>query len=242
MERPEHMPPRILLAFFRWYCHPDIREEIEGDLLERFHNYSVQNNKRRANWFFLKEVVQLFRPSVIGNVHHLTFKLFSAMNKNSTIFLQVVLVLIGIAALAVMIRIPLTEGRAQNLDLFRIYADPFLVYGYLSSIAFFVGLFQAGKLLGYIRQNKVFTLNSVRTARRIKYCAITMGILIVMAGLYIKLFHDKNDDPAGFMAICILATFISVVIATTAAVFEKILLNGVDIKTENEQLIEQSRK
>jgi hypothetical protein len=25
-------PPRIPLAFFRWYCHPDLREEIEVDL------------------------------------------------------------------------------------------------------------------------------------------------------------------------------------------------------------------
>ena len=242
MERPEYKPPRIMLAFFRWYCHPDIREEIEGDLLERFHNYSKQNNKRLAKWFFLKEVVYLFRPSIIGNLHHLTFKLFSDMKKNSTVFLQVVLVLIGIVALAIMIRFPLTEGRAANLDLFSIYADPFLIYGYLSSIAFFVALYQAFKLLGYIRRNKVFSLNSVRTTKSIKYCAIALGILIVMAGLYIRTFHDKDDDPAGFMAICIVTTFISSVVATTAAVVEKILQNGVDIKLENEQLIEQSKK
>lgn len=63
-----------------------------------------------------------------------------------------------------------------------------------------------------------------------------------MAGLYIRIFHDKNDDPAGFIAICIVTTFVSIVVATTAAVFEKILHNGMDIKLENEQLIEQSKK
>ncbi len=78
--------------------------------------------------------------------------------KISTIFLQVVVVLIGIVALAIMIRFPLTEGRAANLDLFSIYADPFIIYGYLASIAFFVALYQAFKLLGYIGQNKVFLL------------------------------------------------------------------------------------
>lgn len=242
MERPEYTPPRIMLVFFRWYCHPDIREEIEGDLLERFHDYSGQNNKRLATWFFLKEVVYLFRPSIIGNLHHLTFKLFSDMKKNATIFLQVVLVLICIVALAIIIRFPLTEGRATNLDLFSIYADPFLVYGYLCSIAFFVALYQAFKLLGYIRQNKVFSPNSVRTAKSIKYCALTLGSLIVMAGLYIRVFSDKNEDSAGFIAICIVITFISIVVAITAAVFEKILQNGVDIKLENERLVEQSKK
>lgn len=156
------------------------------------------------------------------------------MKRSSTIFLQVVIVLIGIMALAIMIRFPLTEGRAVNLDLFSIYADPFLAYGYLASIAFFVALYQAFKLLGYIGQNKVFSLNSVKALRTIKYCAIILSILIVMAALYIRIFHAKGDDPAGFIAICIVATFISIVIATAAAVFERLLQSAVDIKSEND--------
>jgi hypothetical protein len=113
------------------------------------------------------------------------------MKKSSTIFLQVVIVLIGIVALAIMIRFPLTEGRAVNLDLFSIYADPFLIYGYLASMAFFVALYQAFKLLGYIRQNKVFSLNSVKALRTIKYCAIILSVLIVLAAVYIRIFHGK---------------------------------------------------
>ena len=159
------------------------------------------------------------------------------MKKRSTIFLQVVIVLIGIVALVIMIRFPLTEGRAVNLDLFSIYADPFLAYGYLASIAFFVALYQAFKLLGYIGQNKVFSLNSVKALRNIKYCAIVLSILIVMAALYIRIFHAKDDDPAGFIAIAILATFISIVIATAAAVFEKLLQSAVDIKSENDLVV-----
>ncbi len=159
------------------------------------------------------------------------------MKKGSTIFLQIVIVLIGIAALAIMIRFPLTEGRAVNLDLLSIYADPFLVYGYLASIAFFVALYQAFKLLGYIGQNKVFSLSSVKALRTIKYCAIVLSILIVMAGLYIRIFHAKDDDPAGFLAICIVTTFISIVIASAAAMFERILQNAINIKSENDLTI-----
>jgi hypothetical protein len=156
------------------------------------------------------------------------------MKKTSTVFLQIVVVLIGIVALAIMIRLPLIEGRAVNLDLFSIYSDPFIIYGYIASIAFFVALYQAFKLLGYIGQNKVFSLNSLKALRSIKYCAITLGILIVMAGLYIRIFHNKDDDPAGFLALCIVTTFISIVIATAAAVFERILQRAVDIKSEND--------
>ena len=156
------------------------------------------------------------------------------MKKSSTIFLQVVIVLIGIVALFIMIRFPLTEGRAANLDLLSIYSDPFIVYGYVVSIAFFVALYQAFKLLGYIGQNKVFSLNSVKALRTIKYCAIVLSISIVMAVLFIMTSHNKDDDPAGFIAMGILTTFISIVIATAAAVFEKTLQSAVDIKSEND--------
>ena len=158
----------------------------------------------------------------------------SGGKKNSTIFLQVVVVLIGIVALVVMIRFPLTEGRAVNLDLFSIYADPFIIYAYLASIPFFIALYQAFKLLRYIGQNQVFSLSSVKALRTIKYCAIIQSVLIVMAALYIRMFHAKDDDPAGFIAICIVATFISVVIATAAAVFERLLQNAVEMKSEND--------
>jgi Protein of unknown function (DUF2975) len=159
------------------------------------------------------------------------------MKRISIIFLQAVIVLIGIVALAILIRFPLTEGRAANLDLFSIYLDPFILYGYAASIAFFVALYKAFKLLGYIGQNKVFSSDSVKTLKSIKYCAIVLSILIVLAGLYTKLFHNKEDDPAGFLAICIVATFVSIIVATAAAIFEKLLQNAIDMKSENELTI-----
>ena len=159
------------------------------------------------------------------------------MKKISTVYLQVVIVLIGIVALAILLWFPSAEGRAKNLDLFHIYADPFILYGYAASIVFFVALYKTFKLLGYIGQNKVFSSNAVKTLKSIKYCAIVLSILIVLAGLYIRLFHNKEDDPAGFLAICIVTTFISIVFATAAAIFEKLLQNAIDIKSENDLTI-----
>ena len=156
------------------------------------------------------------------------------MKRISIVFLQAVIVLIGIVALVILIRVPLTEGRATNLNLFRIYFDPFILYGYATSIAFFVALYNAFKLLGYIGKKKVFSSSSVKTLKNIKYCAIVLSILIVAAGLYIRIFHSKEDDPAGFLAICIVTTFASIVVAAAAAIFEKILQNAVDMKSEND--------
>ena len=85
------------------------------------------------------------------------------MKRSSTIFLQVVVVLIGIGALAIMLWEPHIEGRNAHATLFEIYfKDPFLAYAYIASIPFFVALYQAFKVLGYVRQNKTFSQATVK--------------------------------------------------------------------------------
>src|SRR3990170_7700607 len=104
------------------------------------------------------------------------------MKRSSTIFLQVVIVLIGIGAIALMLWEPHIEGRNAHATLFEIYfKDPFLAYAYIASISFFVALYQAFKLLGYIGRNEVFSQRSVKALRAIKYCAIALAALIVAA-------------------------------------------------------------
>ena len=149
-----------------------------------------------------------------------------------TIFLQAVIVLIGIGALALMLWEPHIEGRNAHATLFEIYfKDPFLAYAYLSSIPFFVALYQAFKVLGYIGQNKAFSQATVKALRTIKFCALAI-IGFVAVGVIFIMFGDREDRPAGvFMRILI--AFPSIVIATTAAMFERILQNAVDIKSEN---------
>jgi hypothetical protein len=83
----------------------------------------------------------------------------------------------------------------------------------------------------------LFSPNSVRTLRSIKYCAIILSVLIAIAGIYIKIFHNKGDDPAGFLAMCIITIFISVAVATAVTVLEKILQNAINMKTENDLTI-----
>lgn len=145
--------------------------------------------------------------------------------------------LIAVVTLTLMIWLPLREGRSTNLDLVDIYADKFILYMYAASITFFVALYKAFRLLGYIGQNKVFSAKAVGALKNIKYCAIILSALIVVAGLFIRFTHNKEDDPAGFLAICIVTTFASIVVATAAAIFEKLLQNAVDMKSENDLTI-----
>ena len=155
------------------------------------------------------------------------------MKKGSTLFLKFVICLIAIGALIWLIWFPQLEGRAANLDLISIYKDPLIIYTYIGSISFFVALYQAFKLLGYVDTNNVFSQLAVKAVRNIKYCAIIISGLIVLGILYIRLFVN-GDDPAGPTTLGIFTTFASIVVATAAAIFERLLQNAVDIKSEND--------
>ena len=156
------------------------------------------------------------------------------MRRSSTIFLQIVILLIGIGALALLLWEPRIEGRNAHATNFEIYfQDPFLVLVYLGSIPFFVALYQAYKLLGYAGQNKIFSPEAVKALRTIKYCALAIIGFVVVEEIIILLNHG-NDDAAGGVFMGVLITFGSIVIATAAAMFERILQNAVDIKSEND--------
>ncbi len=157
------------------------------------------------------------------------------MKKSSTIFLQVVIVLLGIGALALLLWEPRIEGVNAHSQAFAdVYLDdPFLVLVYAGSIPFFVALYKVFKLLGYARQNKIFSPAAVKALRAIKYCALTIIGFVVVEEIFIILNHG-SDDAAGGVFMGILITFGSVVAATVAAVSEKLLQKAVDIKSEND--------
>jgi|ERR1051325_5680817 hypothetical protein len=144
------------------------------------------------------------------------------------VFLQAAVVLIGITALALVLWEPHLEGRNAHATLFEIYfKDPFLAYAYTASIAFYLALFQAFRLLGYIGQNRLFSLDSVRALRTIKYCAVALVVMIGAAVAYLFIAMREKDDIAGGVAIGTAMISGSIVIGTAAAVFEKRLRNAV---------------
>lgn len=156
------------------------------------------------------------------------------MNRRSTIFLQIVIVLIGFGALALLLWEPHLEGRNASATNYEIYFhDPFLVYAYTASIAFFVALYQAYALLGFIAQNQVFSAKSVQALRKIKYCALLL-VGFVAAPITYLFIVQPGDDIAGGVAIGLVLMFLSSVVATAAAVFEKTLQSAVDLKAEND--------
>lgn len=153
------------------------------------------------------------------------------MKKYSAIFLQTVILLLGVGFFVAMLLEPQLEGRNIGATFFEIYfKDPFLVYVYLSSISFFIGLHRMFRFLGYVRQNKVFSQKAVNTLRTVRYCALSTAGSILLVEFCLFIFNRTQDDIAGAAMLGLIAILLSPTIAASIAIFESVLQKIVDKK------------
>ena len=134
--------------------------------------------------------------------------------------------LVGIGTLGLMLWEPHLEGRNAHATTFEIYfEDPFLAYVYVGSIPFFVALHRAFGLFGDVRRNGTFSQMTLNALRTIKSCALALIGFVAGAVIFILMFGDGEDRPAGiFMSA--LAALAASTIATAAALFARNLQNA----------------
>ena len=58
-------PPQLALMFFRWFCRRDLRDHIEGDLLEFFDENVHIKGPTAAKRIFIYEIIKLLHPRII---------------------------------------------------------------------------------------------------------------------------------------------------------------------------------
>ncbi|QQZ60968.1 DUF2975 domain-containing protein [Paenibacillus sonchi] len=157
------------------------------------------------------------------------------MERGTTLFLKAAVILMGIPVLALCIfAVPEIAEFAAEL-----YPDmsfiKYLVFIdlYASALPFYIALYQAFRLLGYIDRNKAFSELSVRVLKNIKYCAIVISGLYV-AGLPLFYLMAEKDDAPGIIVIGLVIIFASLVIAVFAAVLQKLLQEAIELKLEND--------
>ncbi len=65
MENANNQPPSVALRFFRFFCLPEVVDDIEGDLRQYHSRRCEAYGRRRADWMFRRDVLLLFRPGLI---------------------------------------------------------------------------------------------------------------------------------------------------------------------------------
>jgi len=176
------------------------------------------------------------RESFVPSVTDRFREFVAAAERRSTTFLQIITVSVGIGVLALLLWEPHIEGRNAHATLTQIYFhDPFLAYVYVGSIPFFVALYEAFRLLGWVGSPQgAFSDRAIRSVRVIRNCAkVTIGLILV-GGVFLMVTGDERP-PAAFM--CLLATLAFLVIGASAAAFERLLRSAVDLKSENDPTV-----
>lgn len=157
------------------------------------------------------------------------------MEKVTTLFLKIAVILLGFPVLAQCIFLvpELANLAAKMLPEFAFIK--YLVFTVLdaSAIPFYFALYLAFKLLRYIDKNIAFSSLSVKALKKIKYCAITISILHVLVWPLFFIFAELDDAP-GVIIVGLVVPFASMVIAVFTAVLQKLLQEAINIKSEND--------
>ncbi|WML41474.1 DUF2975 domain-containing protein [Neobacillus sp. OS1-2] len=155
------------------------------------------------------------------------------MNRGTTLFLKIAVILIGTPVLALGIfGLTWLPNHLVNPDYDHILY-PIAIGMYVSMIPFFAALYQAFSLLGYIDKNHAFSELSVIALKKIKFCAIIISGLYVILLPFVFLVADLDDAP-GLILVGMVPIFASLVIAVFAAVLQRLLQEAIDIKSEND--------
>lgn len=112
MNNNQKHPPRWADRFLEWFCHPDLLEDVQGDMHELFQKRITRVGPIKAKWQFVWDVIRAFRPSsfkkITINIHPIMFRNYLKTawrnllrNKQST-FINIAGLAIGIACFLVI--------------------------------------------------------------------------------------------------------------------------------------------
>lgn len=140
-----------------------------------------------------------------------------------TIYLRLAIAAISIVVLLVcgipMPRMFAREAAKTPETAWQVYA--FLIIAYLQAALFLFALFQAFRLLGYVARDNALSDSSVGALRRIKWCAVAIGFLMVTGiGWVMILSAGTGEDSAGPVMLGLIGTFASSVVAAAVAVLQ----------------------
>ncbi|KNZ41602.1 DUF2975 domain-containing protein [Acetobacterium bakii] len=148
-------------------------------------------------------------------------------------FLKVAIVIIGVTILLLCVfGLPwLAEYSTEINPEYGYLKYPILIWIYITTIPFFVALFEGFKLLKYIESENAFSELGVESLNHIKQCGI--GI-IILYGIGLVILGFQNVLHPTMLIIAATIIFAALSISLFAAVLQELLKTALEIKSEND--------
>jgi hypothetical protein len=155
-----------------------------------------------------------------------------SLERSSTLFLKLVLLFfsVGVLVLSGFLLYQITQSDSLG------YYRPILIGAVFSTIPLLYVFYQAFLLLNNIDNNLSLSESSVNSLRIIKVCSFLISLLYLIGSPFIFTIAQRDDAP-GVVLINIILLLGSFSVGVFAYILQKLLINAIGYKSENELTI-----
>lgn len=181
----------------------------------------------------------MFINKYLSYLQRNNIEIFVMLKNGSTLLLKITLVVMGLIVLALAI-FALPHLYTGALAEFPYAPNSILVIVivlYAVTLPYFFVLLQSWKLLVLIDQGKGFSKLAVSAFRNIKNSSFIGGLLLMIGFVPMLYPIAQEDDAPGLLVYGFVFACLPFVVSVFAAVLEKLFLNAVEIKSENDLTI-----
>lgn len=160
------------------------------------------------------------------------------MFKVSTLFLKIALIFLIFPVIPLCIfMVPEIGETVAFLTDDSVFFKWLAMFGFwVSVVPYFIALWKSFQLLQLIDHKEAFSMQAVKQLHGIKWCALVILVLHICLLPVFYLFADYDDAPGVIFVGCVVP-FASLTIAVFAAVLQRLLIEAMEYKTENDLMI-----
>ena len=157
---------------------------------------------------------------------------FTALERSSTLFLKLILLIFSVAVLIICGLLLYQIIKSDSLGYYR----PILIGVVISTIPLLYIFYQALNLLNNIDKNLSLTDSSVKSLRIIKVCSILISLMYLIGSPFIFNAAERDDAP-GVVLINLILIIGPFSVGVFTYILQKLLINAIAYKSENELTI-----
>lgn len=157
---------------------------------------------------------------------------FKLVERSSTLFLKLILLFLSIGILVISGFLLYQITQSDSLGYYR----PILVGVLISVFPLLYIFYQAFYLLNNIDKNLSLTDSSVNSLRIIKFCSFLISLMYLIGSPFIFIVAQRDDAP-GVVLINLLLIIGPFSVGVFAYILQKLLINAIGYKSENELTI-----
>jgi hypothetical protein len=162
----------------------------------------------------------------------MTTQNFKSLERSSTLFLRLILLVLSIGVLVLCGFLLYQITQSDSLGYYR----PILMGLVISTIPLFYIFYQAYTLLNNIDSNLSLTDSSVNSLRIIKVCSFLISLMYLIGSPFIFNVAQRDDAP-GVVLINIILIMGPFSVGVFTYILQKLLINAIGYKSENELTI-----